>query len=883
MIIPLDSDRADREKAGGKAANLARLARLGYPVPPGFIVATDSYRDFVQVNELGRVIRESVGRLSGDEPQDLERASAAIRSAFSGAKVHPELRSALAEAYEELGAGAVAVRSSATLEDLPDLSFAGQQDTYLNVIGKEDVLDSVVDCWSSLWTARAIGYRIRNEVSHDEAALAVMVQAMVESEVSGVLFTANPVTGLLRESVIDATLGLGEALVSGQVEPDHFVVDHMSGSVVMSRLGEKRVSTRGQHGGGVTTVQENAAEKGTLSEAELMELVHLGQEAEKEMGRPQDIEWAIADGALYLLQSRPITSLFPVPERSFDPLEVWFSFGSVQGLVGPMTPLGRSTVRSLAAGGARTFGMDLRPDQLGLLASSGQRLWIKISDILRNPIGYRIFSSVVEMVEPSVGHIARRLASEPEIRAGKGILRPNTLIRIGRFMLPLLARSFRNLAFPNASRARFDDLIESELAQLKVTPAANRFERLENIVEFIRGDIAGSFPTLIPHFIPILAPSMAALKLLEKFAADGRRLDLEATRGLPGNVTTQMDLALWDAAEKISADDGAARVLRHSDPNALADRYFSADLPAAAQAAVAEFLEEYGARGAGEIDIGRARWREDPTPVMRTLKSYLDIRPEAAPDVQFARGQQAAEDAIEELAAAVRNTPFGFLKALLVRLTARRVRMLMGARESPKFFIIRKMGVARRALMEVGEEFVAAGEINRSDDLAFLTVSELEALAQGARDDGAKKISERRAVFLREQRRRQVPRVLVSDGRAFYEGLEFDSDDESVIVGSPVSPGTAEGTVRVVFDPGEAQLTQGEILVCPGTDPAWTPLFMVAGGLVTEVGGMMTHGSVVAREYGIPAVVGVHQATNRLREGQTIRIDGTRGRIEVIR
>jgi pyruvate,water dikinase len=295
---------------------------------------------------------------------------------------------------------------------------------------------------------------------------------------------------------------------------------------------------------------------------------------------------------------------------------------------------------------------------------------------------------------------------------------------------------------------------------------------------------------------------------------------------------------------------------------------------------------------------------------MHTLQSYLQIDPQFAPDVQFAKGEQAAQDAIEQIAAKARKQPGGWFKERQVRGAAKRIRLLMGVRESPKFFAIRMMGIARKALLEVGQEFVEAGTIEQAQDLSFLKLGELDRLAQkpesnreareerkendkdlgdlgvlgGSKNDFDWKalIAERRSTYERELRRRQVPRVLVSDGRAFYEGLGSETDTGDVITGSPVSPGSVEGIVHVVFDPRGTQLAPGEILVCPGTDPAWTPLFMAAGGLVMEVGGMMTHGSVVAREYGIPAVVGVHQATIRLKDGQKIRVDGSTGKIVIL-
>jgi pyruvate,water dikinase len=382
---------------------------------------------------------------------------------------------------------------------------------------------------------------------------------------------------------------------------------------------------------------------------------------------------------------------------------------------------------------------------------------------------------------------------------------------------------------------------------------------------------------------------MASLFLLNRLAGNQKEGDrglsmpmLEVTRGLPQNVTTEMDLALWDTARTIKSDAEALDMFTAADAPALARRYLDATLPAAAQTALASFMDRYGMRGVGEIDFGQPRWREDPTPVMQSLQSYLQIDEASAPDVLFARGQQAANAAIEKLAQDVRSRPFGRLKERIVRGAARRVRVLMGVRESPKFFAIRVMGIARKALMEVGEEFAEAGTIEQAQDLSFLNFSELEALSRNESLDWKSMVAERRALYERETRRRQVPRVLVSDGRAFYEGVGANIDSGDVITGSPVSPGVVEGVVRVVLSPHDTQLLPGEILVCPGTDPAWTPLFMAAGGLITEVGGMMTHGSVVAREYGIPAVVGVHQATTRLKDGQKIRVDGTAGRITIL-
>jgi rifampicin phosphotransferase len=879
IILPFDSPHATLEAAGGKGMNLARLTRAGFTVPPGFVIATDAYREFVNLNRWLPAILSGVGDLTAEDASALERASAQIHAAFSAGKMPGEMESAIRAAYAELGDKAVAVRSSATAEDLPDLSFAGQQDTYLNIIGAEQLLDAVIHCWSSLWTARAIGYRIRNGIEHQEAALAVIVQEMVQSDASGVLFTANPLTGLRSEAVIDATLGLGEALVAGQVEPDHYVVDTLNQRILAKTLGAKKISTRGKPGGGIETVEEAAEGRQALADEEILGLTELGQQVQKEYSFPQDIEWALAGNKLYILQSRPITSLFPLPEESQNPLVVWFSFSAVQGLVGPMTPLGIDVGRHIFAGAGKMFGTQIDAAEETVLVPAGERLWIRISDVVRHPVGSRIIGGFLGMIEPSAGKILKSLLADPRLGAGSGKMRLSTVGRILRFALPIAGRFARNMLQPETARARLDAVVEAHLSAMQIGEAPDRFGRLMNVVTFMRERLSGVFQILLPLFIPTFVPGIASLNMLNEISGDDRARVLEVTRALPQNVTTEMDLVLWKTATEIRADPESAEAFRSSEASALARRYLDGTLPATAQTAIASFMEKYGMRGVGEIDFGQPRWREDPTPIMHTLQSYLNIDESSAPDAVFAKGEQSAAKAVEDLAAHAHNQSGGWLKEKLVRGAARRVRLLMGARESPKFFAIRTMGIARTALLETGEEFVQAGTIERADDLVFLHLNELEALARGEARDWKALIAERRATYERERRRRQVPRILVSDGRAFYEGLGSDTDTRDLISGSPVSPGVAEGIVHIILDPRGAQLAPGEILVCPGTDPAWTPLFMAAGGLITEVGGMMTHGSVVAREYGIPAVVGVHEATTRLKNGQRIRIDGTAGKI----
>ncbi|MEA3335150.1 MAG: PEP/pyruvate-binding domain-containing protein [Chloroflexota bacterium] len=877
-ILPIDSDTITLTNAGGKGINLSLMSRTGLPVPGGFIVATDAYRAFVEDNALQGPIMEALAATNMKDPAALQEASRAIRACFAAGQLCPSLRRALSDAYANLGKPAVAVRSSATAEDLPDMSFAGQQDTFLNVVGEQALEKALVDCWSSLWTARAIAYRQRNAIPQEDVALAVIIQHMIESEASGVLFTANPLTGKRTETVIDAVLGLGEALVSGQVEPDNYIVDNSTSAILAKTPGAKAVTIRGKEGGGTITTAIDGNRQ-ALPDAAIVELARLGQQITQELyaGVPQDIEWAWADDQLILLQSRAITSLFPLPDgMPPEPLQVMFSLGHVQGMLDPFTPLGQDTLRLVLLSLAQLFGRHLELESQREVQVAGERLWVNFTPAMRHALFRRLARSFLGYIDPAARQALDSLWDHPQLaptRRGLG-LRAVRQLSGNRAMIALFIRAMRHPDEQRqaATRAAEAGLIDAQTRMRAAGTLADRLAVWDNLNSF--------FPdTLAPIIFPNLAAGMASFFQLRRLVSNqfgSDQLALEAARGLPHNVTTEMDLVLWTVAQVIQADPPSSARFAADDAKTLAEDYAAGSLPLAAQAAIAAFMDRYGMRGVAEIDLGRPRWRGKPAQIMQVIQSYVQIDdPTFAPDAVFRRADWAAHQSIDRIVRGIRN-PF---KARLARFFATRMRALAGLREYPKFAIIRLMGVVREGVLESGNELVAAGVLNRAEDLFFLRYRELQALAANQDRDWKALVAERRARYERETMRAQVPRLLLSDGTAFYEGIAAaqDQDGEGSITGTPVSPGIVEGIVRVVFDPHETMLLPGEILVCPGTDPAWTPLFLVAGGLVMEVGGLMTHGSVVAREYGIPAVVGVHRATSRLQTGQRIRVDGSTG------
>jgi rifampicin phosphotransferase len=897
-FIPMQSSDVSLDQVGGKGLNLVKLSRAGFSVPNGFLVPTQCYHDFIVENGLDVYIQERLAQADLTSPEALQSLSGEIRAQFGQGSVPQAIDSALEIAWPWLGAHPVAVRSSATAEDLPDMSFAGQQDTFLNVIGDDALLKAVIDCWSSLWTARAIGYRARNGIPQDDVALCVIVQNMIPSQASGVLFTANPLTGCRTETVIDATLGLGEALVGGHVEPDHYVVDTLTNRITHKFQGSKSLTITGKAEGGIITQEADQSSTQAIPDETILQLADLGKRVADLYKFPQDIEWAWAEGELHLVQSRPITSLYPLPpDLPTKPLKFLIGLHAVQGVIEPYTPLGRDILMMMLAGGGRLFKLEHTLESQTAFYVAGERIYINMTAILRTPQGSKFYPQVIKSIDPGVAQVSAELVKHPDFAPIHQKPSIKTIRNLAGGVIPILRQVVRVLRDPERHKFEVLDTFDQIVAETKskVIADGDIWDTFSDHIQLLyeAKNLFADYviPKGIPPVIAGMAPFFGILQRFSQEAAETtqderfKTIYLEIARGMPDNVTTDMDLALWSAAQRLHKDEESAEYFQRSSAETLASEYLEEKLPAVIQNVVADFLGKYGARGLAEIDMGRERWQENPTYIMQVLQSYLAIdNPELAPDVVFERGAKVAKEAADLLEQAVRNLPGGRIKARLVRFGIRRYRALGGMREAPKFFAIRMMSIIRQALLESGQNFVAGGLLEKSDDLFFLHIHELTQIAAQKEipPEFNKRIEERRHLRKREMLRGQIPRVLLSDGTAFYEGVAAAEADGDSLLGDPVSPGTVEGVVRVVINPHETQLEPGEILVCPGTDPAWTPLFLAAGGLVMEVGGMMTHGSVVAREYGIPAVVGVDRATERLIDGQRIRVNGSSGKISVI-
>ncbi|MEV4898029.1 PEP/pyruvate-binding domain-containing protein, partial [Nonomuraea sp. NPDC055795] len=675
-------------------------------------------------------------------------------------------------------------------------------------------------------------------VDHRDARIAVIVQRMVNARVAGVLHTLNPVTGRRSEMVAEAVRGVGEAVVAGTVVPDQYVLSDTG-------------LPRDQHG--------------CLERADLRRLRDTGAALREAFGAPQDIEWAIdVEGGLWLTQTRPITTAFPVPDAPDGRPRAYWSVNVYQGLSQPLTPMGSLMIRE------RQRGMSAYLTSIGfsreIVDVSGWLYWDitdGVTDSAKRPLMVRFAD---DLAAPS-GQIIDGLAKDPRfpsVEAGTAPAGPR------RRWAPIAAAWL----FPRWARARVRRRAERHVRALTGPGHAAPAERLRWIeanhrtVCHIEADLPRAANTAGG-----LAQRLAA-RLLDGIAGPD---EINACfRGLPANPTTEMDLALWRLAMSAKADPASRALLSGRDAGRLARAYRREGLPEALQTGTRAFLARYGCRVAAEMDLGLPRWADDPTPVFSTLISYVD-----AADTGFdapAEFAAAAREGRAKVAELVRRVPPGKLHhRLAAGFLLCAARELRGLRELPKYCLMRGYQSLRGQLMHIGEHLAGRGMLDRADDVMFLGLEEIRALLNGGRA-GAHR--ERRATYEQEMRRRQVPSVVLSDG-TIPEHRPADAGDGTFLHGLAGASGIASGPARIVHAPDTARIEPGEVLVCPSTDPGWTPLFLNAAALVTETGGMISHGTTVAREYGIPAVVGAAGATTRIHDGQLITVDGSRGTISL--
>ncbi len=883
LILFLEQIRAaDLPAVGGKGANLGELTAAGLPVPPGFCVTTSAFRLWLESAPDTAAIYAELAALRADDVESVRRVGQSVRARLAAVPMPPAVAAAVRAALAQSGPDATyAVRSSATAEDLPSASFAGQQDTYLNIRGADALVEHVQRCWVSLFTDRAILYRAQQGFDHRTVALAVVVQQLVQSQVSGIMFTADPVSGNRHIATIDASFGLGEALVAGLVSADLFHIDKRSLSIVNRQIADKQIAIRPLPEGGVEQVDLPAAQRQqpALSDDQVRELGRLAVRIEQHYQRPQDIEWALVDGAFFITQSRPITSLFPLPEPQphDEALHAYFSFSHLQVMTDPLPPLAQDVWRILIP-----FGQQRGAKASELMKTAGGRLYVDISPLLRHPLLKRMLPVILTRADPLVAAGMKSIAARPEFQQRGATVRMRSVLS---FMLPILRRTLALLGWRSTVglQAQINREIEQRCAEIeqRLAAAPTQQRRTEVAQDILSTALLRAFKAWIPLPLSgVLASSF--LQRLPASWADQADVNL-ALRGLEGNVTTEMDLAVGDLADLARSHPA---VMQHLSEPALEplERLETLEHIAGGREFLAQwhaFLQRYGMRGNSEIDISRPRWHDQPAMLLQVVLGSLQHASTQTHRAHYAAMVVEGEAAGRRLAERARRGPLGWLRGRIVARLVHVARTCMALREHPKFFLVRMLGMIKPVLLESGATLVRQQQLSQPDDVWFLRFTELlDALRDRSLDLRAT-VERRRADHARFKTL-TPPRIITSEGEIPSLNHNHANLPAGALPGTPVSAGTVEGLARVVIDPHVETVRPGEILVAPFTDPGWTPLFINAAGLITEVGGLMTHGSVVAREYGIPAVVGVIEATKRIRTGQRLRVHGDAGYIEIL-
>jgi phosphohistidine swiveling domain-containing protein len=862
---------------GGKGANLGEMTRAGLPVPPGFCVTAEAYRAFIRDTDAGETIRRILAEAQIDDPEEVEARTARIRTFLTGQEMPAEIGAQVLESYHrhasEWADGAplpVAVRSSATAEDLPTASFAGQQDTYLNIRGDAELLDHVKRCWASLWTARAVTYRVKQGFDHEQVALAVVVQAMIRSEVSGIMFTANPVTSSREEVVINASWGLGEAIVSGLVTPDTFTVRKSDGAIVSREIATKDLAIEYADQGS-TAEQEVPADRRNLpalSDGEVATLVSLSQRIESHYRVPMDIEWGYARGEFYILQARAITTLAHEAPRTHASGEYSRSM-FVEIFPDPLSPTFLSAISPLIKSFLdftfETFGFK-PPEAMEAVGVFYNQPYFRrdyIAATLRQLTPPVREAMIAQMVNP-FGRQERRL---------RGELSPSYLgmvIRLIRFMLRFPAQ------LPGIVSHYREEIKAIESLRLDTMPDREIVRRIRDLV-FGTASRLLNYDFLMIALIGITYQMLGSL-LQRYFGEESEEVRSTLLSGVTGNVTMEGNKRIWDLAQLAKASPTVSAALRQYSSSEVRTQLEQTREGKDFLVALDRFLGEYGHREI-RMDILYPTWGEDPAPVLAFVRGYLDVGESSSPHRQQERLVRQREELARDVQTRVQRDLVGrYMVWPIFRTVLKHTQAHTRQRDTMHFELTRLFPPFRRLLLELGRRWTARGILDNENEIFFLHLDEMERLAESAYPV-RELVRERKSEF-EANKRRAVP-VIIRDGQEIYaEGAQVPSPgaDTGQLRGIAGSPGRATGVARVIRGPEEFdRLQSGEILVAPLTNPVWTPLFAIAGGLVTEVGGILSHGAIVAREYGIPAVMAVAGATRILQEGQRTTVDGSKG------
>ena len=856
FVIPLSDPQADLNTVGGKGMSLAKLTRSGLPVPDGFHVTTEAYRYFVEHNDLQTGINMSLEAVDITQPQTLEIASRKITELFLPASIPDEIATAITQGYASLPGSnpSVAVRSSATAEDLPDASFAGQQETYLNIHHPEAVLDAVRKCWASLWTARAIGYRARQKIAPEDVALAVVVQELVFAEAAGILFTANPINGQRDQMMVSASWGLGEAVVGGLVTPDSLILEKPSGKVINREIAQKLIQTvRIEDGTQEIQVPENLQNVPVLSDEQAGELCQLGQRIEELYHMPMDIEWTLAKGKFAIVQARPITALpespldWPVPQGG-----VTFARGSLaEHTPSPVSPMFATLGLRLANRETEILWRDyINIDPTDMFVSDG--FYITINNYVYG--GFRMgLKNSWALTKMSLSQIGPMLRGAPE-------------------------------RWQEASE-KFERVVNEW--EGKDIAALSPSELLDGICTVFGAAV--KYYTVIQTTLP--AASMGEIFFTRFYnALIKRKNDPDATTFLFGFKTmpVRAEQSLFDIASWVKQNSLFMQYMQETSTEKLVADFKSDDIPksvpadqwAAYRFRFDQHFERFG-RTAYEFDFANPTPAEAPSPQFEALKLFIDGKA-ISPYDRYQEALEKREKATKSVLNRIGWPRKGWFEKLL-----KKAHETGAIREDSIFDMGMGHPVIRSMFAELGKLFVAGGAIKSADDIYWLEEQELQTLITAIESEDPlpnyeDQIPRRKAEW--RAALQIVPPVMLPE-KSFWQrfiggGAPEEKDGKTVLTGLGTSSGQVTAPACILHGPKDfPQMKPGDVLVATTTTPAWTPLFALASAVVTDIGGPLSHSSIVAREYGIPAVMAARNATRYIQNGQLVTVDGKAGTV----
>ena len=857
---------------GGKAANLIELANIdGINLPEGFCISTTTYAEIFKNNKELDALLTELAQVKINDLDCVSKISGEIRDVILRTPIPEHISDEINYHFEKSGKDkSYAVRSSATAEDLPTASFAGQHDTYLNIIGFTSILKHISKCWASLFTDRAIIYRIQNGFDHKEVYLAVVVQEMIFSDASGVMFTADPISSNRKIVSIEASFGLGESLVSGYVNADNYIV--CEGKITDRRIPSKSIGIYARENGGTKeiTIDDQLKNKQVLSDAKILELERLGRTIESYFSYPQDIEWCISEDQIFIVQSRPVTTLYPLPAVENEEKRIYISSGHLQMMTDPIKPLGMFFFKSV---------INNPPSQ-----EIGGRLYLDITNDLSTFFGRLIAKNLLHVLGDT-------LLTNPVVKVinNKKLVRELPKGKDKVFNVENNSSAFSIML--NAYKAYKEN--DPDIVKELINEEEEDIEKMRKELLKLSGDEVFAYiyrdhdnrrmKVATPPKAGVITAAMLGTKWfdrkIKKWIGEANAAD-SIIMSVPNSVTTETGFSLMDVADVIREYPDVIAYLNQPCEKTFFEDISKLEGGQPVCESLKEYLSEYGMRCSGDIDITVARWIENPTKLIPALLSNIkNFEPNASQE-KLEQGKAQSEKRIEELISKVEQLPRGKKKAKKIRHMASLIRNYIGYREYPKFSYMKRYYIYKEAMLKEAKKLIQKGSINEVEDIYYLYFDELRAIVNGQKFDS--RIIAKRKKDYENFAKLTPPRVMTSDGEIITGEYETSNLPENALPGLAVSAGVVVGRARIVKNLKDSYLSEGDILVTEFTDPSWTPAFVSIKGLVTEVGGLTTHGAVIAREYGLPAVVSVRDATKLIKEGQLIRLNGTEGYIEFL-